>query len=58
MSLSEFMFVTGAGQKGMLDPQELELQVVGDAYMHAGNGTWVLCKSTKHSQLLSHLTST
>lgn len=52
MSLSEFMwamYMPGAGQKVMLDPQERELQVVGDLDRHAGNGTWVLCKSSEHS---------
>jgi hypothetical protein len=52
MSLSEFMwamYMPGAGQKVMLDPQELELQVAGDLDRCAGNGSWVLCKSNEHS---------
>ena len=33
------------GQKRVLDPLELELNVIVSHHSGAGNGTWVLCKS-------------
>ena len=37
------------------DSLELELQMVVSHDMGAGNGTWVLCKTKKCSQLLDSL---
>lgn len=36
-------------QKRVLDPLELELQVVADHLAGAENQTWVLCKSSQRS---------
>lgn len=36
-------------QKRVLDPLELELQVVADRLAGAENQTWVLCKSSQRS---------
>lgn len=40
-----------------LDLQKLELQIVMSHHIAAGNGAWVLCKSSKYSKSLSHLSS-
>jgi hypothetical protein len=43
------------GQKKPLDPLELELGVVVNGHVGAGNQTWVGSKSNKCSKLRSHL---
>lgn len=35
------------GQRGTLDPLELELQTIMDCYVGTGNPNWILCKSNK-----------
>ena len=37
------------GQKRVLDPQELELQIAMSLHIIAENQTWVLCKTSKCS---------
>jgi hypothetical protein len=37
------------GSEEVLDPQELELQMVVSCHVGAGNKIWVLCKSSKCS---------
>ena len=44
-----YMPGAGRGQKRALDLLELELQMVVNCYVDAGNGTWVICKSSKYS---------
>lgn len=45
------------GQKRGLNPLEQEVQMVINHHVGSGNGTCVLCKSTKCSELLSLLSS-
>ena len=44
-------------QKRESDPLGLEFQTVVRHYVSAGNRTWVLYKSSKHSEPLNHLFS-
>jgi hypothetical protein len=48
---------TDEGQKRALYLLELEFQTVVSYHDSVGNRTWVLCKSSKLSQPLSHLSS-
>lgn len=45
------------GLEESIHPLELELQVEVSHHVWAGTQTWILCKSTKYSQVLSHLCS-
>jgi hypothetical protein len=44
-------------QKRALNPLKLELQTVVSLYLGTRNGTQVLCKNSKCSQTLSHLST-
>lgn len=52
------MFTYVKGEKTQLDILELQLDLVMKHSMDAGNQNLVLCKNSRHSYLLCHLSST
>lgn len=58
---SEFVHQACVGacgdQKDVVEPMELELQVVVSCHVYAGNRTQVLYKRNNHSQSPSHLST-